>query len=598
LASGQAYREPSSVCIYRRLSCVRRRRGARSNAVSQRRAPTKRTVARLARRGRQLGPERLQPLDWLTFKQSLQVYDGVVLPLCNNDADFFGRSYHIRYPRPQQAIWECNHPCGAAVARCFDDIALFSPQTSLPIAVCYFNAWDRPDQLRICEIIGDLCAARSLPFIDTFSHYRSPNFVRADLVVGSADFHPSAMALDAIGRHLAATLRQHGWFREYDTPTIDKAADRILTSARTMVEADHYPPDAALNWALRALDAKSRVARRMQAMGAVDNFNVSSARVADVLAIANRRWHVVNRTKAYMAEVAAGGHSITSGLWRAEEERFRLEELDFALGTGDWNRLTARLTEVEPSQCTSDTRLPDVPDFLDGCSLDIQHFRDATDGLRRPAARAAIGGPHDEASLLADLDALSRLADRAQAECAALKATLLRIERSFANARAAPSDADSAHVSSLVGVAFEHAKEALGFVRSWPAAIERICDPNYAAFTTVEVTICGEPIEGRPLCNLGGQVNYSVPNRLPFSDAGGFWPDGSNMLVTLRFPLFYVGCLVLRPWIPTIATRPVTKASLIRVEVYNSPGQRRVIEPQSFHKDPAGRFVSPILYLP
>jgi hypothetical protein len=70
------------------------------------------------------------------------------------------------------------------------------------------------------------------------------------------------------------------------------------------------------------------------------------------------------------------------------------------------------------------------------------------------------------------------------------------------------------------------------------------------------------------------------------------------MLVTLRFPLFYVGCLVLRPWIPTIATRPVTKASLIRVEVYNSPGQRRVIEPQSFHKDPAGRFVSPILYLP
>src|SRR5947208_7178698 len=118
---------------------------------------------------------------WLAFKHGPQVYDGVVLVLCSNDADLFNRTYHVNYAEPQQTRWESEGPFGNAVARCFDEIASFSQEQSLPVAVVYYNAYDNPGQLRIGEIIGDLCASRGLLFIDTFVQYRDRNFARDDL---------------------------------------------------------------------------------------------------------------------------------------------------------------------------------------------------------------------------------------------------------------------------------------------------------------------------------------------------------------------------------------------------------------------------------
>jgi hypothetical protein len=538
---------------------------------------------------------------WLAFKRAPQVYDGVVLALCNNDADFFGRSYHVSYPEPHETRWEDTHPCGQAVARCFDDIAAFSKEQGLPVAVIYFNSLGTQGQMRVGEIIGALCVSRGLCFIDTLFHYRDRNLARADLIVSAVDFHPSATAHEAVGRHLAATLRRHGWFGEYDTSAIGAAPDRILESAKAMVEADHYPPDAALNWALRVLDAKSRLARRIQAAGADadDHFSTKAAAVAEVLTTASRRWHLANRLRAFMGEVAIGGQGIVTGLWRAEEEKLRLEELGFALGMGDWNGLTARLVEVDPPRPTApEGWSSEVPGFLDGCSQDLMRLGDALDGLRGCAVPAAVGGPHDEALMLADLDALSRLAERAQAECAALKAAFLSFENILGDARPSLSEAQIAHVSSLLGARFGQVKDVLGFVRRWAAAIERIGVADCASFTTIEVTLRGEVIDGRPVCILSGQAEYSVPNRLPFADSGSFWSDGSSMLVKLRVPLLYAGRLLLRPYNSKPSDKPIVEATLIKVEVYNGKNQRRIVEPAAFYKDHAGRFVSPLIYLP
>jgi hypothetical protein len=365
-----------------------------------------------------------------------------------------------------------------------------------------------------------------------------------------------------------------------------------------MVESDQYPPDAALHWALRALDAKSRLAHRLQALGADDGFSGAAARTAEVLATVRRRWHTVNRARSFMGELANGWYGIASGFYRTEEEKLRIEELGFALGTGDWNRLTVRLLEAEPPpQIGQDASRSEAPAFLDGCSRDLLRFHQALDELRSLAAPAAIGSPHDEASILADLDALARLADRAQAECSALKAAFLRIESVFSEARPALSEEQIARVSSLIGAVFKSVKEALGFVARWPAEIRRIRDADCASFTTVEVTVRGEVIEGRPICMIAGQAEYSVPNRLPFNDHGNFWPDGEVTLVKLYFPIFYAGRLILRPCDNRACSKPGVEASLIKVELYNGKNRRRLVEPASFHRDRSGRFVSPPIYL-
>src|SRR5271154_1079021 len=52
---------------------------------------------------------------WLGFKQAPQVYDGLVLILCTNDADLFGHSYRARYREPDLERWEGDSPFGKAV---------------------------------------------------------------------------------------------------------------------------------------------------------------------------------------------------------------------------------------------------------------------------------------------------------------------------------------------------------------------------------------------------------------------------------------------------------------------------------------------------
>src|SRR5580692_7708201 len=114
---------------------------------------------------------------WLSFKHGPQVYDAVVLALCANDADLFERSYRLKYAGPQHIRWESTHPFGAAVARCFDDIASFSQASSLPVAVVYYGHGHR-DALQVGEIIGDLCALHGLPYFDTFAICRDRHFER------------------------------------------------------------------------------------------------------------------------------------------------------------------------------------------------------------------------------------------------------------------------------------------------------------------------------------------------------------------------------------------------------------------------------------
>ena len=532
---------------------------------------------------------------WLAFKHGPQVYDGVVLVLCCNDADLFNRTYHVNYAEPQQARWESG-PFGQAVARCFDEIAAFSQERSLPVAVVYYNAFDNRGQLQIGKIIGDLCASGGFLFIDSFAHYRDRNFSRDDLLVSSVDPHPSPMAHEAVARHLAATMRRKGWFGECDASAIASAPQRILEAVRAMVETDHYPLDAALNWAFGTLEAKSRVARRMQALGAADDFSAAAARVTEMLTTAKVRWHAINRARALAQHVAVGGYGAAWSLFRVQEEKLKLEELCFALESGDWNRLTAGLKCGPTQQAAPGTWPSNAADFLEECSLDLVLLREALDGLRIPPAAAMFGSPHDEASMVVDLEILGRLADRAEVERTELKALFLRLESILRDARL--TEADTVNISSLIGAVLKNVTEGFAFVLRLVAAINQIRNAEHAAYTTVEVTISAKPTEGRPVCYLGGMVDYCVPNRLPLTSAGTFLADGSTTLIKLYFPVLYAGRLSIRSFNTEAVDQSIIELTIVKAELYNGKNQRRSIAPASFYRDQSGRFVSPVVYLP
>jgi hypothetical protein len=543
---------------------------------------------------------------WLAFKHDPQVYDGVILALCNNDGELFGRTYQVVHPAPNPARWENVHPLGAAVAHCFDDMASFSREQSLPIAVIYYNGFDNRDQVRIGEIIGALCASRGFCFIDTLVLYRDRNFTHADLVVSSANRHPSTTAHEAVGRQLVATLKRQGWFREYEEPAISVAPDRILTAAKAMVELDRYPADAALDWALRTLDAKSCLARRMKASGRGGDFSSAAARAADVLTSASRRWHMIQGTRTLSEEIGTSGYGVAGGLVSVHDERLRLDELGFALGTGDWSRLADGLPQAEPAPQSPRDGLPsNALAFLDECSLELSRFRDSLEELRSLAAPATIGSPRDDAPMLSDLEALSEIADRTHAECAALKASFLRLESTLDDSRPALSEAEIAQVSMLISASFRRMKASFGFVSRMAAATARIQDEDHSSFTTVEITIRGEAIEGKPICIVGGQAEYIVPKRLSFNYSDNFLLDGSPGLVKLYFPILYAGRISFgthrrRPVLAeSDSTNPfqAVETTLIKVELKSGAHRRRAFAPASFSKDRNGRYLSPLIYL-
>jgi hypothetical protein len=533
---------------------------------------------------------------WLAFKEAPQVYAGIVLTLCNNDADLFGRTLKIRHSQAYDHRWDGEHPFGKAVVRCFDEIASFSQEQGIPVAVVYSDS--ARHHARVGEIIAGLCIPRGFCLIDTYAHYRERNFSNADLMASSADFHPSAKAHDAIGRHLLITLRRVGWFRKYSDAQIDVAPDRIVAAAVSMVQVDRYPPDAALNWALRTLQAKSRLAHRLQATGSDDKFNAAADRCERTLLTANRRWHLANRLRAFVESIASGVHNLSWMLFCSEEERSKLEEICFALRSGDWDRLAAHSLDAGPQPKVAEGELLEMRGFFDRTSQGIQRIYRELQSLTAFATPVAIGSPYDEGQMLADIELLERLTDRLRVECEAARSVSLRIEETLKNASLSLTDAHRMHVSSMVGGSLTQIRRSFDLVGRWTALLEGFRDAEAASFTTIEITICAGPTEGKiPNCLVVMQAESTVPFRLAFSDTGAFWPDGSHFLVKLYVPLFYAGRVLLTAWHPGALNDPVAGFKLVKVEIYNQNDQRCFIAPASFWQDTKGRFISPVVFL-
>ena len=516
---------------------------------------------------------------WIAIKPLLPLFDGLVLALCNNDAEMFGRTYGVSLPDIRFALWESDDPFGAAVAACFADIARCAKALNLPVMVVYSNVFGTPRQTRLHEIIAGHCAANGLDYIHTYPLYAARHLPTAQLVVSRADGHPSGLAHELAARHVVAEMVRLGWFRD-DVPPVAAMPQQLQHAATAMMRLEDYPPDAALGWALRALEAKTRVAKRRAALEGVDHFEPAAAPVRAALQAQASAWHVALRGETCALELAHESQGLSASLLILQGVRLRLEELGFALAEQDALPALARL----PAATTPPAPLAEEPPaFFAQCH-----------------ARLAA-----EAAALVRLAALSEAAARAvtplrrfitllAAEAAALEsavaATSDLLRARYPALPPAQQDSllrllqeDIAVISRRLTVA---AKQS-----GWTARLERA---QIASYTMVEAVLRTSITEGVILLSL--RAEYAVPHRLAFMRNAML--SAASQPVTARFyvPLLYAGRVTFCAFAgPGGKYTGVTE--ILECRVSNDAGVSRNVPPGAFYRDEQGDWVSPPLFL-
>jgi hypothetical protein len=521
---------------------------------------------------------------WLSFKRAPQVYDGVVLVLCCNDAQLFGRTFNADHAGETTALWLPDSPLHPVLESAFDDIADFARKTGTKLAICYFNVMgDRPYaeqrwSARIAEAIGGRCVARSLRFVDMHAHFVERRFPAETSVVGEADYHPSKAAHDAAARHLASQLREWGWLRDQT----GDAATAITSAASALIGSDAYPPDAALRWAQDALAAKLQAARRRQALDGASSGVSTLSKTTEETAHLSALWHAGARTSALLQR-ALTQDGVAVHLSQLDEQMLRLDELVFA---GDASRSALALipTPAGGERADLGAALPVWFARLDKLTSDLSGVAEKLTTLENDMARSQLAGTDDTAGFLTDARHLVRIARRLRDKIAEFTKTLERV---------APHLKSEAFGDVLVRVA----ADVEAAIRSAALALEKLRPADArAAETLVYVDVkAGRIEEGRHPCALEVQVNATAPQRLPLLLFQNFLPTGEPWKLAFSFPAFYAGrVLVLARMPPAIVGRSVAEIGDIEIVTGTT---RRTIKRDALTRDEAGRLVSPPVFV-
>jgi hypothetical protein len=533
---------------------------------------------------------------WFDFKNAPQVYDGVVLTVCTNDSEMFGRTYRTAYNEPNLPMWEESHFCGYNIVRGFEEMARFSKKNALPIAICFYYLWDFKGTQRVCRILSDLCAAHGFPFIDSMVAIAERNFARDSMVISECDPHPSVIVHEAVGRHLVRTLERHQWFGGREAAPMDTITERILASARAMSLADHYPPDVIHRWAIRTLGIKLHHARRLQALSSETDDLVAASGVHADLVAGDQSWHVSQRVSAFLDELSTVNQPLFWCLIVSEEERLKLGELASALEAVDRPGFSEVLKEIPVDlRDSSPGELPDTPELIGKYLEDLDGTREALLAIRDlPALKRMLIASDDLEFRLRNLDVLLGLIDRVRRECLLLKESAVQIAEAMERAAPSLNKDDAETVSNLRDGAIKRAHQSFSLIHVWRTKAEKIRDPERANYTTIEVAVRSPAAEGKTKhCFVSVRAEYHAPNRLPSQDDGRFLCDGTAKFVKLYLPLLYTGRVFVR--IHHAGAR--AEFELLKVEVYNLPHERKQLSPAQFLPQPAEWLASSPIYL-
>ncbi len=515
---------------------------------------------------------------WLSFKRMPQVYDAVIFNVCSNDAQLFERTLRVDYAGLTTPYWEEGHPYRGAVEDCFDDVAAFGRANGLPIAVCYHTLWPSEPGAqwarKLADIVGGLCTARDIPFVNFQAHLAERNIAFSELVLNPGDYHPSKLAHDAAARHLVLTLRAKGWLDGPGQGDLASTPEKILCVARDMGAKDEYPRDVVLRWADGALSAKLAIARRAQDSG---EFSAAAERTAADLKAWHKRWQSSAKTAAVLAQASTPREGISLPLFLVEEDALRFEELAYVLARPDWPSMADAL----PAPPQRDTPAPPIGSLVEA----MHRIRAVAEDMER-----FVMTDMPEEVMASDGAAIRRFARRTETRAEEFLGLLARFEP-VANSAWSVEAGLPSMLRDILSRATRHLEDISRKLLWTVSGTTPIGDE-----TTIEVTLATNAVEGRRPALLDVWVGSLAPRRPPMKNQRQFLNTGEPELIRLSLPLFYAGQILVMIRIPD-AIADVARADLVSLDVYNTEGPRRTLARDAFSLDPLGRLVSPNLFL-
>jgi hypothetical protein len=519
---------------------------------------------------------------WLGFKAAPQVFDGVVLALCLNDAEMFSRTFDVHLLDGLFTTWKPDHPFRPALDACFDDIAAFCQQAALPAAIVVCNQFGSNEERHAAELIGELCAARGLLNFETFPLFSEHGYAVKDLYVSQSDGHPSALAHKTTARRLVLEMARQDWFCGLDGDQIGRAPERILAATHTMMRDEDYPPDAAYGWALRTLDVKTLVARRLAAIGNEGGFAATAEVARNRLESARRHWDTAQRAEACLQAIGSGANRLGETLQALQTARLRLEELGFALARSDAVPALALLCRRVP---------PAGVDFNTSMAQATAIFARFHHEVRR--IQASLDVAHERLDQLPSVQRLSLYVKAFAREATALDEAIAQTVALFSARRTELPDIQQACIAALLAGDLGDIGYRVDMVLEWMTWAEAVSASRVAEFTTIEATLKNYGDDKAPvrLC-----AEYSVPHRLGFVSPFLFETDERPGLIRFHVPLFYAGRVAFRTY-RRPGTKVVENVELLSVELLNEPGPRKIVPISSFQENEQGDLVSPPIFL-
>ena len=525
-----------------------------------------------------------------SFQGRPQAFDAVVLVLCNNDADLFGRTGDLQYPNDGHC-W-----LSSALSLTLAQTALQSFKSWLaetPLILSYYSVWDSPIERAIRKTVHQLATELDIPYVDLFEEFQNRGIKSRELHVSKDDSHPSVLAHNLAARALARAAGAERWLVEFNRcETLEEVALALIPALEDSEETEPPRLDAKIRWAFDALADKRTAALRASDDAQRVGFEDAAREVQTKLEAAHRLWETGARTMALAARLSSREHPFSGQVWLIDEAILRAEELAFtAVHGGDAavERLLLTLPVME--------RLSGVSGASAATAIEegLCILSDALD-----AARSAAAPANWPLAMLPDLDhpgpglrELEYLADVLGRQAACWKVRMAEVRELQDRL---PSDSPRGRMASRAGSSLGDAAGRFLATASYFAAVAR-SSPYESGdlFTRVDVFMHLRTHRG-PSPILDVIVESLAPRRTLVKQGQYVGTTEEFRLLTFRFPVFFLGRVSI-----AMDTAPEgvsgRRGSVARVELRNPRRQAVVLPVERSYRSETGDLVFPVAYL-
>jgi hypothetical protein len=519
-------------------------------------------------------------------------YDAVVLILCSNDAEIFGRTSRIDYGFTGSAMWEPGTASFDLMRRALANTLAWLSERDVPLFVAYYGVWQSREETRNTQIIGEVCRSLNCPFVNFFDHFQARKLSLAAMRVSKFDFHPSSIVHSTAARYLLHQLQRVGWLERFKSSRQVGSLPTDLLAVAQEMDREGARLDAILRWGIDTLNMKIRAVARRPDSADGEKFSSSSKSVLEALNATYAEWRALARAQALAVYVFSNDSASSGALWQAEEAILHAEELMLAAGLPDEAAIASLKSRLPNSE--------EVPLHVDlsPARAKIQGCRIRTGRVHQMLEQALSGKGMTSFGALAALrrDAYSSLAELVELDALLGQQAAVWTRRADeAEKRALDATGEA---KGLISRAKQSLEVAAGHLSRCYGSYDYLLDdvttvPEFLTTVVIYVQMFKRPKE-KPYM-LDALVESLVPHRMLAKDGTNIGFDGSIMSVSMRFPIFFFGRVTIRLEETPRPGLQRRRGTFLKMEIYNDPSRRVTLNRDQFYHAHSGQLVFPFV---